>query len=117
MSIESIAKDFADFCRKGIFGEDLEKYYHEDATSVEPGEESAQGLNAIIAKKKAFIESIDLKLIEVKDPQIAQDHFSIAMRLEVEDKSSGAKRVIDELAVYEVKDNKITFEQFFYLSK
>jgi hypothetical protein len=46
-------------------------------------------------------------------PQVAGNHFSVAMGMDVTMKGQGRMKM-DEIAVYEVKDGKITKEQFFY---
>ena len=47
------------------------------------------------------------------EPQVAGNHFAVAMGMDVTMKGQGRTKM-DEIAVYEVKDGKIVKEQFFY---
>jgi hypothetical protein len=51
--------------------------------------------------------------LEVSDPVIAGNWFSISMTLDVTMKEYG-RNTMTEICVYHVKDDKIVSEQFFY---
>ena len=47
------------------------------------------------------------------EPIVAGNHFAIAMGMDVTMKGQG-RSTMDEIAVYQVKNGKITKEQFFF---
>ncbi len=51
----------------------------------------------------------------VSEPLVAADHFAIHMKMDISYKN-GHRAVMDEIAVYEVNDGKIIFEQYFFKS-
>jgi hypothetical protein len=51
----------------------------------------------------------------VSEPLIAADHFALTIKMDISYKD-GSRAVMDEIAVYEVSDGKIVFEQYFFKS-
>lgn len=120
MSTEAVAKRLGAMCRHGQFEEAQHELYAKDAVSIEP-EASAngplgnvQGLAAILEKGKRFQAGVQqIHGLEVSDPVIAGNWFSISMTLDVTMKEFG-RNTMTEICVYHVKDDKIVSEQFFY---
>lgn len=120
MSTEAVAKRLVAMCRHGQFEEAQHELYAKDAVSIEP-EASAngplgnvQGLDAILEKGKRFQAGVQqIHGLEVSDPVIAGNWFSISMTLDVTMKEYG-RNTMTEICVYHVKDDKIVSEQFFY---
>ena len=78
------------------------------------GLQSVKGLNAIKEKGVKFNEMVE----EVhggysKEPVVAGTHFAVGMGIDSTMKGMGRVNM-EEIAVYEVKDGKITKEQFFF---
>ncbi|WP_109124325.1 nuclear transport factor 2 family protein [Dyella sp. C11] len=120
MSTESVAKRLVAICRHGRFEEAHHELYARDAINIEPESMAkgpmgnVQGLEAILDKGKRFQASItQTHSVEVSDPVIAGNWFSVAMTLDVTMKDYG-RVVMSEICVYHVKDDKIVQEQFFY---
>lgn len=120
MSTETVAKRLVAMCRHGQFEEAQHELYAKDAVSTEP--ESAangplgnvKGLDAILEKGKRFQAGVqEIHGIEVSEPLIAGNWFSISMALDVTMKEYG-RNTMTEICVYHVKDDKIVSEQFFY---
>ena len=118
MDIHELADTLVDYCSEGKFEEAQRALYSDSATSDEPsnspGFKSVTGLQAIIDKGAQFRAMIEeVHSIEVSDPVIAGDYFSIALLIDVTLKGMGRVNM-DEVAVYRVKDGKVVSEQFFY---
>lgn len=118
MSTQEIANRFHQLSQEGKFEQIQNELYAPNAVSIEPpqaqGLKSVQGLDAI--KKKG--EEWNSMVQEVhggytNTPVVAGNHFSVAMGMDVTMKGAGRTKM-DEIAVYEVKDGKITKEQFFF---
>jgi hypothetical protein len=71
-------------------------------------------LAAIQDKGCAFIDNIEvMHRIDVSEPIVAGDFFSVSMTLDSTTKDRGRVR-LEELCVYEVNAGRIVCEQFFY---
>lgn len=120
MSTESVAKRLVAMCRHGQFEEAQHELYAKDAVSIEP-EGMAQGplgnvkgLEAILEKGKRFQAGVtEMHGVEVSEPLIAGNWFSVVMTLDVTMKEHGRVNM-QEICVYHVEDDKIVQEQFFY---
>jgi hypothetical protein len=120
MSTGTVARRLIELCRAGRFDTALDELYASDAQSIEMDSESsgplgnAEGLAAIRRKGKAFQEDcVQVHSLTVSDPLIAGQFFTIAMGLDATYRTSG-RRAMKEVCVYEVREDKIVREQFFY---
>lgn len=119
MSTESVARRLVQLCREGKFDGAQDELYAPDARSIEmegmTGEMgSVQGLDAIREKGRKFSESYtEVHSVEVSDPLIADPFFSVVMGFDATFKEGG-RRAMREICVYEVNNDKIVREQFFY---
>lgn len=120
MSTEAIAKRLVQLCREGKYEEAQRELYANDAVSIEPeglppgALGNVKGLEAIYEKGRQFMAGVEaVHGTEVSDPVLANNWFSISLRLDVTMKGRG--RVdMREICVYRVKDGKVVLEQFFY---
>jgi len=120
MSTTTVATRLVELCRQGKFGQAQEELYAREARSVEPETHASgplgnvEGLAAIRRKAQLFDETCsELHGVTVSEPQIAGSFFSLTMGLDATFKEGG-RRSIDEVCVYEVANDKIVREQFFY---
>ena len=119
MSTESVARRLVQLCREGKFDEAQEELYAPDARSIEMEGMSGplgsvEGLEAIREKGRKFTQSYtEMHGVEVSDPLIADPFFSLVMGFDATFKEGG-RRAMREICVYEVKNDKIVREQFFY---
>jgi hypothetical protein len=120
MSTEAVAKRLVAICRHGQFEEAQHELYAKDAVSIEPEAMAngplgnVKGLDAILEKGKRFQAGVEkVHGIEVSEPVVAGNWFSISMTLDVTMKEYG-RSTMKEICVYHVKDDKIVSEQFFY---
>lgn len=118
MTTQEIANKLVEYCRTGQWEKAQTELYAENAVSIEPAggawPERVEGRQAIDAKGKQFNEMVEeMYGIEVSEPLVYGDQFSIGMTIDA--KFKGAERTKSpEICVYEVRNGKITKEQFFY---
>ncbi len=118
MTTKEIAKKLKKYCEQGKFEEAQRELFAKDAVSIEPMagggfDKETRGLDAIIKKGDKWEEMVsDTHSIEVSEPTIAGNSFSLSMRMDITTKDRG-RMDMTELCVYQVKDGKIISEQFF----
>jgi ketosteroid isomerase-like protein len=118
MTTEEIASRFNELAQSGNWDKIQDELYADNAVSIEPahaqGLQSVEGMQAIKQKGEMFNNMIqEVHSGYSKEPQIAGNHFSVAMGMDLTMKD-GNRMQMDEIAVYEVKDGKIVKEQFFF---
>jgi hypothetical protein len=94
-----------------------QELFDENAVSLEPensGRASVIGLEAMQKKEHSFLNAIQQwQKIEVSKPLISNDYFSVKMTVDVILKN-GQNIVVNEIIVYQTKNDKIVKELFFY---
>jgi ketosteroid isomerase-like protein len=115
MSTSDIAHDLVALCKAGKFDEAGEKYWADDVLSVEAMGDNAEmrGKDAARGKGEWWANSHETHGIEVEGPYINGDQFVVRFKMDVTPKG-GQRFVMDEMAVYTIKDGKIAEERFFY---
>ena len=118
MTTKEVANRLVELCRQGQYDAAQEELYSSSAESIEPahsqGLQTVHGLEAIKEKGHQFQSMIEaVHGGNISDPVIAGDKFAVAMSMDVTLKGQGRLN-LDEIAVYDVKDGKITKEHFFY---
>jgi len=117
MTIQEVAIRLVELCRQGKIFEAVQEFYGGDIESIEPAHaptKSAKGLANVIAKGQQFASMIEeTHGGSFSDPIVCGRYFSVAMTLDATFKGMG-RMSFEEICVYEVKDGKIVFEQFFF---
>ena len=118
MTTQDVANRFHELSQMGQWDQIVNELYSEKAVSIEPdnspGLKSVQGLDEIKEKGKQFGEMVEeMHGGYTSKPQVAGNHFSVAMGMDVTMKGRGRSKM-DEIAVYKVSDGKIVKEQFFF---
>jgi hypothetical protein len=117
MTTEVVAKRLVQLCREGKNVDAIEELYSDKIISLEPKgsqAERTEGKVAVLGKTQQWHSMVEqIVSAHISDPIVSGNHFSCAMDMEVIMKGSG-KNTMNEVCVYEVKDGKIVFEQFFY---
>ena len=118
MTTKEVANRFHELAQSGQWDQIQNELFADDAVSIEPenspGLQTAKGIEAIRKKGKEFTDMVEeMHGGYSNEPQVAGNHFAVAMGMDVTMKGQGRMKM-DEIAVYEVKDGKITKEQFFY---
>jgi hypothetical protein len=118
MTTKEIAKKLKKYCEEGKFEEAQKELFAKDAVSIEPMagggfDKETRGLDAIIKKGDKWKDMVSAThSMEISEPTIAGNTFSLSMRMDVTTKDRG-RQDMTELCVYQVKDGKIISEQFF----
>jgi hypothetical protein len=118
MTTKEIAKKLKKYCEQGKFDEAQKELFAKDAVSIEPMagggfDKETKGLDAILKKGDKWQEMVSAThSIEISEPTVAGNTFSLTMRMDVTTKERG-RTDMTELCVYQVKDGKIISEQFF----
>ncbi|MBU8976911.1 MULTISPECIES: SnoaL-like domain-containing protein [unclassified Lysobacter] len=118
MDIQQVANRLVELCRAGQYDQAQEELYADGAVSIEgdgqKAESIAHGMAAIREKGKQWADNlVEIHGGSVSDPVIADGWFSVAMGLDATYRDMG-RVAMKEIAVYQVRDGKITHEQFFY---
>lgn len=115
MTIQQIADRLVELSRAMKSTEAYRELFADDASSHEmPGvpDGDIRGLEKLIAKSLAFDEGMTVHGIEVTDPLIYKQYFSVGMGIDVT--KAGVRSQEHEMCVYEVRDGKIVDERFVY---
>ncbi|MEW7289480.1 SnoaL-like domain-containing protein [Aquimarina sp. 2304DJ70-9] len=117
VEVKKIAHTLVNLLRQKKFLEAQEQLFSKDAINQEPEmfkERSVSGLEAMIQKEKQFLSNIKKwNRFEISEPLVSKNHFSVHMITDVT-LANNQNVSIDEIIVYEVVDDKIIKEQFFY---
>ena len=119
MSVEQVANDLADLCRKGQFDAAVEKHYGPDIVSVEPVSmpgmpAEMKGIDQIRGKNQWWVENHEVHEVKVDGPFVGGNQFAVRYYLDVTAKPTGKRMQMTEMALYTVKDDKIVREEFYY---
>lgn len=117
MTTQEIATKLVAHCRQAKWETAQRELYADNAVSLEPYatpafSQETKGLAAIIEKGHKFEALIEkLHSLEVSDPLVATNSFSVTMSMDVTMKGQ-PRMQMKELCVYDVKDGRIVSERF-----
>jgi hypothetical protein len=121
MTTQQVADRYYEMAQQNKWMEIQDELYSQDIVNKEPEHAIAmgiptltKGLNAVKAKgeaRRAMMEALHSQ--ECSAPVIGGKYFSMSMSREVTFKGKPRMR-LEEIAVFEVQDDKIISEQFFY---
>lgn len=120
MTTNEIGQKLVELCKAGKNAEAMQTLYATDIVSVEavprPGHPAeTTGLEACLAKGKAFAEDAEVHSAKVEGPFPNGDRFAVIFDYDMTRRSLGGKRFRShEVALYTVKNDKIIREEFFY---
>lgn len=118
MSTQQIAVRLADLVGKGEFEAAQKELFAEDAVSIEPQQseqfsKETRGLRAILEKGHKWESMVEkVHSCSTSAPLVAGNAIAMTLSMDVTMKGRGRTRLA-EICTYEVKDGKITSEQFF----
>ncbi|MFK7833193.1 MAG: SnoaL-like domain-containing protein [Winogradskyella sp.] len=117
MNTWGVAKKWKEMCEKGKNLECINELYAENVVSKEmpgmPGEHII-GKQNVWNKNKAWLDSVEeFHGRSISAPIVAGNHFTTKMKFDLTFKDRGRQQM-EELAIFEVKDGKITNEHFLY---
>jgi ketosteroid isomerase-like protein len=119
LSTMEVATTLIDLCRQGKNHDAIRDLYADDIVSLEAGSmpgmpQEVTGRDAVVAKGMAWMEAHDVHDAQVTGPWPNGDQFIVNFRYEVTNKPSGQRFVMEEAALFTVRDGKIAREVFFY---
>jgi ketosteroid isomerase-like protein len=116
MQIQQIAGEVVKLIREGKNKQAKDIFYAEDIVSIEGNGDKLEGIGAIYQKSIDWAAQVsEVHSASVSEPLIAAGHFALNIKMDISYKN-GYRAVMDEIAVYEVNDGKIVFEQYFFKS-
>ncbi len=116
MDIQQIADRLVKLSREQKSTTAYRELFAKDASSHEmPGvpDGDVTGLDKLIAKSEAYDEGMTVHAIEVTDPLVYKNFFSVGMGIDVT-RADGNRVQEHEMCVYQVRDGKIVDERFVY---
>lgn len=115
MSLANVAAKLLELCNQGKNFDLMRTMYAPEIVSVEGNGEETSGQLPVIQKSERWAAANDIHSQVVTGPFFSGPHqFAVRFVFEVTRKATGQRVTLEELAVYWVKDDKITREQFFY---
>jgi ketosteroid isomerase-like protein len=114
-----IATRLIELCREGKNHQAMTELYSKDIVSVEagapPGESPiTNGIDATMAKGQWWMDNHEVHSAKVSGPWPNGNRFMVRFEYDVTFKPTGARMMMDEIALFTVTDGKITREDFFY---
>src|SRR5450432_4035962 len=117
MSIQNVAKKFVELCRAGKNFDVMETLYSPTIVSVEGDGKETAGQQPVIQKSKDWVSDKTFNGETVAGPFFNganPDQFVVYFTLDVTPKATGKRIILEEVAIYTVRGDKITREQFFF---
>ena len=115
----TIANELVNLCRQGRNDDAIDRFYSRDIVSVEsvgtpemPIE--IKGIDAVKKKNDWWTENNEVHVVQVNGPFVGDDQFAVQYTFDTTFKPTGQRTQMSEMALYQVKDGKIVYEQFFY---
>jgi ketosteroid isomerase-like protein len=121
-STMEIGKKLVELCKQGKTMEAITTLYSPNIVSIEAMSSPAmparmEGLAAVKGKSEWWEKNHEIHKAEAEGPWPHGDKFIVRFKYEVTAKAgpmAGKRMVMDEAALYTVKDGKISQEEFFY---
>jgi hypothetical protein len=117
MSLQTVARKFVELCRAGKNFDVMRTMYDPKIVSVEGDGKETAGQGPVIKKSEDWVADKTFHGETVAGPffnRANPDQFVVYFTLDVTPKSTGQRITLEEVAVYTVKNDLITREQFFY---
>jgi hypothetical protein len=115
MSLRTIADQFVELCNQGKNFDVMRTMYSADIVSVEGNGEETKGQVPVIQKSEQWVADKSFDSQAIRGPFFnGANQFAVHFVHKVTPKATGKQITLEEVAVYTVKADKITREQFFY---
>ena len=114
MTIRQIAIRLIELSELQQFSQARKELFNENAICIEAGIKPITGLKALDEKEKSWRASFEaIHVLKISRPLINGNFFSIAFSWDMTYRGKERSQW-KEIAIFEVKGEKIVFEQFFY---
>ncbi len=119
MTTKDIGQKLVDLCKVGKNREAMEQLYAQDIVSIEaaapPGKSpESKGRDGAIARNKEWEAEHEVKSAKVDGPYPNGDRFTVVFDFDLVRRSDKQPIHVHEVALYQVKNDKIIREEFFY---
>jgi ketosteroid isomerase-like protein len=119
MSTYELAKQLVAMCAEGKNHDAIRTLYAPDIVSVEAGappgmSAEVTGIDAVLGKGQWWMDNHEVHDAQITGPFPKGDQFVVVFRYDVTFKPAAKRFVMEEAALYTVKDGKIAREEFFY---
>ena len=119
-TLRVIAQAVVDHNKAGTTDALLNEHYAADIVSVEAGESEGMrrevsGMDALRGKHAAWMDVMEMHGGDVEGPFLFEpDRFAVRYTMDATNRETGERIKGAEIALYTVRDGKITREEFFY---
>ncbi|MBI1340120.1 nuclear transport factor 2 family protein [bacterium] len=119
-TVKSVAERLVKYCKEGKEAQGLKELYAPDAVSVEAmappgGKARTEGLAGIKGKHDWWNGAHTIHSTTVEGPFMhGRNRFGVIFSMDVTNKQSKERIQMKELAIYTVRQGKISKEEFFY---
>ena len=120
MSVETVARKFAELCRQGKHFEVMRMMYAPEMVSVEGNGREYVGKEQVIHKSEVFQGDNTILSQDLRGPFFCGDanassgRFAVYTSIEFSPKAGGERQTHEEAGLYTVRNDLITREEFFY---
>ncbi len=116
MSLQTVAKQFVDWCNQGRNFDVMRTMYAPDIVSVEGDGRETAGRQPVIEKSENWVADKSFDFQAIRGPYFnGPNQFAVHFTHKVTPKATGQQITLEEVGVYTVnQDDKITREQFFF---
>lgn len=119
MSTMDVAKQLVALCAEGKNYEAMTSLYSPDIVSVEASAQPGMspetvGLDGVMAKGQWWMDNHEVHDAKIAGPWPKGDQFVVTFTYDVTFKPASKRFVMEEAALYTVRDGKIVREEFFY---
>lgn len=119
MTPQELGKKLVAFCKQGKNIEAIETLYSPEIVSLEalamPGmQKEMHGVEAIKGKNKWWLENHEIHSSQIEGPFPHGDRIAVFYKYDLTSKMTKKRFMMEEVALYTVKSDKIVREEFFY---
>ncbi len=109
-----IGADLVKMFNQGQFKEIEDKWWSPAIESVEGMGMAWRGRAAVEGKNAEWLSNNTISGASAEGPFVGASGFAVKFKMDVTEKASGKRIVMDEVGVYTVKNGKIVREEFMY---
>lgn len=119
-NVHDVARDFTDMLRQGQFVAARERFWAADVRSIEPHDlpdgiaAEVSGIEAARAKTARWLGTRHIHDLSIDGPFVTGNQFALFLDMMIAGRSSGADQPFTEIAIFTVRDGRISEERFFY---
>lgn len=111
---EAIGQSLVEMFNKGQFSQIEAKWWSPAIESVEGFGMAWKGRAAVDAKNADWMKQNTVRGASAEGPYVGASGFSVKFRMDVEEKATNKRTIMEEIGVYTVKNGKIIREEFMY---